>query len=283
MSGKVNVLTWFGVQVRKKRAKTFMTGLLRTACILMLVSPQVVSASEPEYRIDSVELTVYRDGLVHVAQALTVNETFPSILLTLLASSIENVIVLDENDTVLDYEIKGSNMTVFTLGARRVSLEYDTISLTKKEAGVWTLILDAPYDLTLYLPEESTIVYLNEMPTSIDTEDERISLLLFPGEWEISYVLPVVPPAAFRVSDLIVNPTEVEVGKEITISATVTNIGEGQGSYTVVLKINDIVESTETVTLAGGASTTVEFKVVKEDAGTYNIEVSGLKGAFTVK
>jgi len=243
----------------------------------------VVSANELGYGIDSVELVVYRDGLVHVTHALTVNETFPSISLGLLAPSIENIIVVDENETVLDYEIKGSNMTLFTLGAKRVLLEYDTISLTRKEAGVWTLILDAPYSLTVYLPEESTIIYLNEMPTSINTEDERIFLSLFPGEWEISYVLPIVPPAAFRVSDITVSPTEVEVGKEITISARVTNIGEGEGFYTVVLKINDVIEDTKTVTLAGGASTTVEFKVVKEDAGTYSVEVAGLKSAFTLK
>ena len=259
------------------------TGLLKTACILMLIFPQVVSASEQGYRIDSVELTVYRDGLVHVTQALIVNETFPSVTLRLLTSSIENVIVVDENETVLDYEVEGSNMTVFTLGARRALLEYDTISLTEKEAGVWTLFLENPYDLTVYLPEESTIIYLNEMPTSIDTEGERILLSLFPGEWEISYVLPIVPPAEFRVSDLTVTPIEVEVGEEVTISARVTNIGEVEGSYTVLLKIDQVTEDTKTVTLSGGSSTTVEFKVVKEDAGRYDVEVAELKSAFTVK
>jgi len=251
--------------------------------ILMLFSVQMVSADEPEHSIEFVELTVYRDGLVSVTQALTVNETFPSISIRLLTPSIENVIAFDENETVLDYELSGVDMTIFTLGSRRVLLEYDTISLTKKEAEVWTLILDVPYNVTVYLPEESTILYLNEMPTSLETEDERIIISLFPGEWEISYALAVTLPVAFRVSDLTVSPTEVDIGGEITISAKVTNIGEEEGSYTVVLEIDQEVENSKTVTLAAGASTTVEFRVLKEDAGTYSVEVAGLNSAFTVK
>ena len=260
-----------------------LTVCLLMAYTLMFISIPMALSIELEYSVDSVEATVYRDGLVHVTQALTVNETVPAITLELLAQLIENIIVVDENDTVLDYEVEGLNITVFTLGATRAILGYDTDSLTGKEAGVWTLILDNPYNLTVYLPAESTIIYLNEIPTSIDTMDGKIALSLFPGEWEISYVLPIVPPPAFTVSDLIVSPTEVEVGEEVTISATVTNTGEGDGSYTVVLKINELAEDDQTVLLAGGASTTVEFKVVKEVAGTYSVEVDGLDSTFTVK
>jgi uncharacterized membrane protein len=253
------------------------------AYILMFISVPIVSSIELEYSVDSVEATVYRDGLVHVTQDLTVNETLPAVTLELLAPLIENIIVVDENDTVLDYEVEGPSIIVFTLGAREATLEYDTVSLTGKEAGVWTLILDNPYNLAVYLPAESTIIYLNEMPTSIEPEDGKIVLSLFPGEWEISYVLPIVPPAEFTVSDLEAGPTEVEVGEEVTISATVTNTGEGEGFYNVVLKINGVAEDDETVLLAGGASTIVEFRVVKEAAGMYSVEVDGLDSTFTVK
>lgn len=158
----------------------------------MFVSIPVVSANELGYDIDYVELVAYRDGLVHVTQTLKVNETFPAINVELIASAIENVIVVDENSLLLDYEIEEFNMTVFSLGARRIVIEYDTIMLTQKEAGVWTLTLYVPCNLTVKLPNESTIVYLNEMPTAIMTEDNRAVLDLFLGSWEISYVLPVV-------------------------------------------------------------------------------------------
>lgn len=142
---------------------------------------------------ESTDLTVYRDGLVHIAQKLTVNELAPEITIPLLSSSIENIIVLDENQLVVDYEINGDNLIVFTLGAENVSVEYDTVALTRKEAEVWTLVADSPYTLTIFLPRNSTVIYLNNMPTAIDTSGTSIKLSLYPGQWEISYVLPLLP------------------------------------------------------------------------------------------
>ncbi|TET19608.1 hypothetical protein E3J74_05840 [Candidatus Bathyarchaeota archaeon] len=266
-----------------KRSTNLTMCLFGVIFLLMLGITPTISAGEIGYQIESVELTVYRDGLVHVSQVLFVNETFPSISLELLSSLVENVVVDDENQTVLDYDVVGSNMTIFSLGASRVLLEYDTVELTEKESGVWTLLVQNPYNLTVYLPEESAIVYLNEMPTSIDTEDGTITLSLYPDEWEISYVLPIIGPALFRVSDLTVNPAEVEVGNEVTVSLVLTNIGEEEGSYTLALKVNQVVEDTKTITLDAGASTAVQFKVTKEEAGTYDVEIGELSGGFNVK
>jgi len=189
-------LTGFEMWMRENFLnKNLAAELLTAGCILALISVPVVSVGELGYFVESVELRVYRDGLVHVTQALTVNETFPAVTVNLLASMIENVIVVDENNTILDYRVNDSNMTVFSLGAIRVVIEYDTMMLTEKEAGVWTLTLDTPYNLTVLLPEKSTIMYLNKVPTAISTEDSRTVLQLFPGQWEISYVLPTVPPS----------------------------------------------------------------------------------------
>jgi uncharacterized membrane protein len=145
------------------------------------------------FEVESLNLTVYRDGLVHVTQALTVDELAVEITLPLLSSSIENVIVLDENQMSVDYEISGGNLTVFTLGTESIVIEYDTVALTKKEAEVWTLIADNSHDLTVSLPQNSTVIYLNQMPTAIDTSGTGIKLSLYPGNWEISYVVPLLP------------------------------------------------------------------------------------------
>jgi uncharacterized membrane protein len=145
------------------------------------------------FTVESINLTVYRDGLVHVTQTLSVDELAPEITLPLLSSSIENVIVLDENQIAVDYERKEDNLTVFTLGAESVSVEYDTIALTRKEAEVWTLVADHPFTLSVFLPQNSTVIYLNMMPTAIETSNTGIKLSLYPGQWEISYVLPLVP------------------------------------------------------------------------------------------
>ena len=265
---------------RKKLVHILATTALAA---LLLISLSASPTYELEYQVDSVDLIVYRDGLVHVTQALTVNETSVSVSFPLLAPSVENVLILDENQTLLDYEIDGPQITVFSLGATRVFLEYDTVSITDKEAEVWTLILANPYNLTVCLPEGSTIVYLNDLPTSIDTEGGNIILSLFPAEWEISYVLPILIPASFTITDLAVEPEEVEIGDEVTISATVTNVGEAEGSYTLALEIDGVVEKTEILMLAGGTSTTIEFRVTRADKGTYNVQVGELEREFTIK
>ncbi len=253
-------------------------------CLLfiLLLSVPLTVADVTEFQVDSTSIQIYRDGLVRVTQTLTVNETLPVITFPLLNPSVDNFIVLDENQTVLDYEVEVVNLTVFTLGTTSVSVQYDTQYLTSKDAEVWTFIVNSPYNLTVLLPEESTIVYLSEMPASIDTDGNKITLSLFPSQWEISYVFSLTPPADFQINNLEVTPTEVKAGEEVTVSVRVTNVGGQAGSYNLPFTINQTVEDTRTVTLEKGASIITEFTVTKQTLGTYNVEVGGLVGAFTV-
>ncbi|MFC1487078.1 CARDB domain-containing protein [Thermoproteota archaeon] len=232
--------------------------------------------------MDSTNLWIYRDGLVHVKQTVTVNETFPVIAIPLLHSSVDNFIVVDENQTVLDYELNGTDISVFTLGTKTVSIQYDTDSLTMKDAGVWTFLITNPWNLTVLLPEESTIIGLSGTPTSIDSEGNQIALTLFPDQWELNYIFPLTQPANFEISDLLITSTEAEPGEEVTISVTITNVGGKVGSYTIPLTIDQTLEATKTVTLEKGESTTAEFKVTKETLGTYNVEVDDLVDIFTI-
>ncbi|PVX24125.1 MAG: hypothetical protein CW691_08545 [Candidatus Bathyarchaeum sp.] len=250
--------------------------------VLLLLAVPLVAADVTEFQVDSTDLQVYRDGLVRVAQALTVNETQAVVSFPLLSLSVDNFIVLDENQTVLDYEIEGNNLTVLTLGATSVSVQYDTYSLTHKDAELWTLLFDTPYNLTALLPEDSTIVYLSEMPASIDTDTNTMALSLFANQWEISYTFPLTPPAQFQISNLKVQPAEAKAGTEVAVSVTVTNIGGQTGSYTLSLAVNQTVETTRTVTLDKDASTTATFSLTKQTLGTYNVEIGGLVTQFTV-
>jgi len=259
-----------------------LTVFVGFAILFLLLSSTVTAADETEFQVESIDLQIYRDGLVRVTQTLSVNETVPAVTLLLLHSSVDNFIVLDENQTVLDYEVDGTNLTVFTLGATSVSLQYDTHSLTMKDAEVWTFLVDNPYNLTVQLPADSTLVYLSGNPIAIESEGNQIVLTLFPDQWEISYIFPLTPPADFQISDLKVTPSEVEAGEEVTVSVRITNVGGQTGSYTLQLLINQTIEETKTVTLEEGASTTTEFKIVKQTPGKYNIEIGGLTGEFTV-
>jgi len=87
----------------------------------------------------------------------------------------------------------------------------------------------------------------------------------------------------FRINSLLISPTEVSRGETIRISVDIVNTGDVMTTYTLTLKINGVVEATKEATLAGGESATVTFEVARDVAGTYNVEVDGLTGAFTVR
>ena len=241
-----------------------------------------IAAEETDFEFESFDLQIYRDGLVHVTQILVVNYTFPAITVPVLNSSASNFIVLDENQTLLDYVLDGSNLTIFTLGTERVSLEYDTNSLTRKDFEEWSLIVNTQFNLTVLLPEGSSIVYMNEIPSSIDLEGKKIILSLFPGEWEISYVISTLVPGEFEVADLHISPINAIAGEEVTISVSVTNLGGQTGSFSFPLIVNQTIQETRTVTLASGESDKIDFKIIKQIPGTYNIEVEGLIGTLFV-
>ena len=89
-------------------------------------------------------------------------------------------------------------------------------------------------------------------------------------------------PAAFSVSNLSTEPQEVHPNEAVTISVSVANTGSTDGSYTATLKINDVQEADETVTIAAGDTETVSFSVTRDEVGSYNVVVDGLTESFTV-
>ena len=98
-------------------------------------------------------------------------------------------------------------------------------------------------------------------------------------------VPPVVPPvpAAFAISNLSISPAEVDIGGSVTISVLVTNTGNLEGACQVTLEIDNKMVETQEVTLAGGASDTVTFKISEDVASIYSVNINGLSGSFIVK
>lgn len=141
------------------------------------------------FTIESTSLQIYRDGLVNVKQKLNIEDFYPQITVTLISSSVENLIVIDQNQKIVDYELNSFNLTIFTLGATQISIDYDTIALTNKEAEIWSTNFEIQYDVLVSLPKNSTVVFLSEMPDAIDTQDNVITFTLHPNQWEISYLL----------------------------------------------------------------------------------------------
>ncbi|MGQ9759790.1 MAG: helix-turn-helix transcriptional regulator [Candidatus Methanomethylicaceae archaeon] len=164
--------------------------------IMVLTTPLTMAQS-----IQESSVIIYRDGFVHVKMSVSVNETLASITLPLLSYNFSNVLVYDENGEPLNYEVtvldgaKEASIQIYSLGATLVRLEYDTASLTSKLGSLWTFAVNAPFELSVFLPENSTIMYLNVAPKLITIDGQRIKIVFYPGYCEVSYEIgPQVQP-----------------------------------------------------------------------------------------
>ncbi len=83
-------------------------------------------------------------------------------------------------------------------------------------------------------------------------------------------------PAAFTIAEMGMDPGMPEPGDNVTVSVKVTNIGGQQGTYKVVLKVDDVTIKTQDVTLAGGASQVVNLTIIAGKLGTYTIKIGEL-------
>lgn len=99
-----------------------------------------------------------------------------------------------------------------------------------------------------------------------------------PSFFDIFWPWYTPPGADFKVSDLVISPSEVKPGQAVTISCTVTNIGVEAGDYTTKMG-GDFVDE-QTVTLAPGESKMVSFQVTPMVAKSYSVSINGLYGTF---
>ncbi len=156
-----------------------------------------------------------------------------------------------------------------------------TLTLTFKEA-------DVPAGTH---EEDSALAYWDGdkwvfLESSVNTVYNKISAeVAHFTPFAIFVKLPPPPPepAAFRIGSLAISPGEVDIGKTVTIEATVSNTGASSGTFDVILKINDELVTHEEVTVLPGASQEVTFTTSKRTAGTYTVNVIGQTGMFVVK
>lgn len=158
--------------------------------LLVLIIPmtgQFVHAFVPT----STTLTVYADGLTVVTQTISPNLNETTVSAALISSVLSDVVVTDQAGSALYYQISGNNITVYTLGASEVVIRYETQSLTSKVGTVWSLQFSTEYNTTATLPSGSTLINISSAPVSMTTLNQSPVLVLLPGQYIISYGLPI--------------------------------------------------------------------------------------------
>lgn len=96
-------------------------------------------------------------------------------------------------------------------------------------------------------------------------------------------------PAEFTVSELNINPAKGEAtpgtSAPFTATITITNVGGTRGDYTATLKVDgnpEIPTKTKSVSLNPGEETNLRFQFFQKTVGTFQLEVGGLIGSFSL-
>ena len=180
---------------------------------------------------------------------------------------------------------------------------YEVLSLNMKPTKIATGET-ATIEVEVRNVNDETDMYI--IPLMVNgVADSRKSVTLAPGATEqLSFVLTInhagiykisvgskestltvqkPSPPDWRLSNLEINPTEVNIGENVVITAMIANVGGSQGSYTAELNIDGITNQAEKLIISAGADYMLVFKVSKGLPGTYKVALGDLSGQFTVK
>ncbi len=188
----------------------------------------------------------------------------------------------DSNIIGLVYDIGPDGATFEP--AITVTISYDPEALP--EGRVEDELYIAYWDVSQWLDLESTVdIEANTVSAGI-SHFTYFAVISKPPSPPLPLPPPVpavIPaPASFAISNLSVTPSEVKPAEQVTISVVITNTGGSEGSYTVILKVNDAEEARKEVTLGTGKSKTVIFTIAKDTERSYSVDVNGEVGWFTV-
>ena len=170
-----------------KRASVY---LLFTLLLTLVIGSQ--QAFSQEIIPETLVLTVYPDGFVFVDYTIRVDPTFPTNNVTVFGQVLEDLLIVDNHGLPLEYSISNSNLSVYSLGSAEIRITYFTQDLTSKVGRYWTLRLVSSVKTRVILPVEAAIISLNKVPELIETEDDRITLLIDLGLIEVTYVVGVL-------------------------------------------------------------------------------------------
>jgi YVTN family beta-propeller protein len=79
-----------------------------------------------------------------------------------------------------------------------------------------------------------------------------------------------------------IGPQAAAPNQPVTIATNVVNTGDEAGNLNVALKINGQLEQSRMVSVGPQGTQPVKFTVSKSQPGTYNVDIGGQKGSFTV-
>ncbi len=185
--------------------------------ILLIFVPQCSPCVTQEIGIRDLVLLVFEDGFVEVSYIVELTGEEIEVNVPLLGEPEDGfIIVTDQDGLLLNYEIKEGTAIVESLGAMLINITYHTKMLTKMEAGIWTLNITSPSNrTTILLPENSIVMGISSIPTSIYRKNGRTALVFSEkGVIWVSYVIELKVPVPTSPEQPSSTSSGIEVSEE---------------------------------------------------------------------
>jgi uncharacterized membrane protein len=176
------------------RINNILTTMVRApvvaVCFVLLTLSSFVQYAMGSPKV--LDFTVYEDGTTHVFYQTDVDSQSPDFSLNVYGNSIENLVVQDENGTLLSSKMNTNTVTVATLGASAIKVDYDTPDLISKNGRTWTFHVDSSTDYSIMLPKDTVIVGMSASPLNMQIVDDQSLISLPSGSSDIDYVFGVL-------------------------------------------------------------------------------------------
>jgi len=161
--------------------------VLLTIIVIFTLTPMVLA--QEEYTPLSLDLVIYSDGTVKVDFLAETDPTEVRIDFELYGSQHSNLVARNDEGLPLVTASSGANVTVDSLGAFEVNIQYLTSTLTVKDGALWTLNISSMAPTRITLPSGAAIIDLGDIPTNIGVSDGKQYLDFDAGDLSVSYIL----------------------------------------------------------------------------------------------
>lgn len=155
---------------------------------LLMVMVPVVSAQD-EVTPQSLTITIYEDGIADVLYHLESDPSQVRVDVELFGASYNTLVIRDDEGYALDSTPNLSGLSIDSLGASELTIQYRTYSLTTKDGPIWDLNITSPIDVRIILPTSAAIFDLGAIPTDLGMENGKQYLVLPSGDVYVSYIL----------------------------------------------------------------------------------------------
>jgi hypothetical protein len=176
------------------------------------------------------------------------------------------------------YAVKAGKTLAFSLSATDPDNDFLVYSASNLPPGATFDSLTGVFSWTPGYDQAGIYNVHFEVSDGSLSDSEDITITVYDAD-----IVPESKQSLISVTSLRITPSKANTGKNINISVTVNNNGNSTGEYIVMLMINGVVEGSQTVTLAAGSTQNVKFSTSKNIPGTYNVDVNGLTGSFTIE